>query len=411
MYYGQPRRDGEEMNKRTVYRLVDICDIKSGKRIPKGMDYVEYPTEYPYIRARDIKDGRIKTDSLIYLEKPVYEKIKRYIINSGDIAITIVGASVGDVGYADDSVDGYNLTENAVRLTHFDKSINGRYLFYMLYQKQYHDYMQLVAGAAAQPKLGIYKVERIKVSMPDREEQDRVVEVLSSYDHLININNKKIEMLEALVEKYYTSWFVLFKYPGNNQAEFLEQNPKGWILKSCKNMKIPKDWHYGELQELGEFIRGKNITAAEMIDGDIPVISAGLQPSGYHNEANVFGDSLTVSASGANAGFLKYNLNDVWAADCSYYQHENNLWFIYSSLRFLQPVISNLQCGAAQPHVYPKHLNRLQILIPSQHIIEGYCNLVSPIFENIRLLQRRNKLLESQRDMLIPRLMGGKIKI
>ena len=399
------------MNKRTVYRLVDICDIKSGKRIPKGMDYVEYPTEYPYIRARDIKDGRIKTDSLIYLEKPVYEKIKRYIINSGDIAITIVGASVGDVGYADDDVDGYNLTENAVRLTHFNKDINGRYLFYMLYQKQYHDYMQLVAGAAAQPKLGIYKVERIKVSMPDREEQDRVVEVLSSYDHLININSKEIEMLEALAEKYYLSWFVLFKYPGNEKAEFQEQNPKGWILKSCKTMKIPKGWHYGELQELGEFIRGRNITAAEMIEGDIPVISAGLQPSGYHNEANVFGDSLTVSASGANAGFLKYNLNDVWAADCSYYQHDNNLWFIYSSLRFLQPVISNLQCGAAQPHVYPKHLNRLQILIPSQDIIEGYCNLVSPIFENIRLLQRKIKLLESQRDMLIPRLMGGKIKI
>ena len=83
-----------------VYRLEEICDIKSGKRIPKGMDYVTFKTNYPYIRARDIKEVKINTGDLIYLEENVYKKIKRYIINTGDIAITIVGASVGDIGYA-----------------------------------------------------------------------------------------------------------------------------------------------------------------------------------------------------------------------------------------------------------------------------------------------------------------------
>lgn len=148
-----------------------------------------------------------------------------------------------------------------------------------------------------------------------------------------------------------------------------------------------------------------------MIDGEIPVISAGLQPSGYHNKANVYGDSLTISASGANAGYLKYHLSDIWAADCSYYQNAENLWFVYSSLRFLQPVISNLQCGAAQPHVYPKHINRLQILIPDDDTISAYCELVKPIFDEIRILQNKNEMLIKQRNMILPRLMGRRLKV
>ena len=76
--------------KNKVYRLDELCDIKSGKRIPKEMDFVTFETEHPYIRARDIKAGKINTDDLIYLEDDVFQKIKRYIINSGDIAITIV---------------------------------------------------------------------------------------------------------------------------------------------------------------------------------------------------------------------------------------------------------------------------------------------------------------------------------
>ena len=68
--------------KNTVYRLGELCEVKSGKRIPKNMDYVTYETEHPYIRARDIKDGKINTDSLIYLEDVVFQKIKKYIINS-----------------------------------------------------------------------------------------------------------------------------------------------------------------------------------------------------------------------------------------------------------------------------------------------------------------------------------------
>ena len=148
-----------------------------------------------------------------------------------------------------------------------------------------------------------------------------------------------------------------------------------------------------------------------MIEGEIPVISAGLQPSGYHNQANVHGRSLTISASGANAGYLQYNLSDIWAADCSYYQNDKNLWFVYCTLKFLQPVISNLQCGAAQPHVYPKNINRLCVLRPTKELIEKFNKTVEPFFDEIELLKKKNDNLIKQRDLLLPRLMSGKLEV
>lgn len=395
-----------------IYKLLDICEIKSGKRLPNDSDFVDYKTDFPYIRARDIKNGRIITDFLVYLEKETQNKIKKYIINNGDIAITIVGASVGDVGYATEEVDGYNLTENAVRLTSFAKNVNSKYLFYILYQKQYRDYMQLVAGAAAQPKLGIYKVQRIKVELPCIEKQNIIADILSKYDALIHNNDKRIKVLEQMAESLYKEWFVRFRFPGHGNIALQEQTPNGWVISSkATDMVCPEGWEYGEFSRLGNFTRGKNITAAEMIEGDIPVVSAGLEPSGYHNAHNVTGRSLTISASGANAGYLKYHLSDIWAADCSYFQDDKKLWFVYNALKFLQPVISNLQVGAAQPHVYPKNINKLCTIIPDDDTIQAYCDKVEPIYEQIRLLKEKNENLIKQRDMLLPRLMSGKLEV
>ena len=222
----------------------------------------------------------------------------------------------------------------------------------------------------------------------------------------------RLKTLEQLAENIFKEWFVKYRFPGYNNSLFELQNPKGWMLSTCESqMRVPSGWKYDELINVAEFKRGKNVTAAEMIEGDIPVISAGLNPSGYHNEANVFGKNITVSSSGVNAGYLSYHLGDIWAADCSYYQSDSNLWFVYNALKFLQPVISNMQVGSAQPHVYAKTINKLSTIIPPNELIELYCEKVNPIYEQIRLLTLVNENLVKQRDALLPRLMSGKLNL
>ena len=273
-------------------------------------------------------------------------------------------------------------------------------------------YFQQISKGTTQDNLSLDKICRVKLRVPDYDTQVKVASILSTYDTAIENNNKRIRLLEQMTENLYKEWFVRFRFPGYEDVEFEEKKPRGWqVGTEDKKHFAPTIFRYDEFGTIGSFVRGKNITAAQMIEGNIPVISAGLQPSGYHNEANVFGENLTISASGANAGYLQYNLNDIWAADCSYYQDDATIWFVYNTLKYLQPVINNLQCGAAQPHVYPKNINRLCILIPTEELIHKYNDSVKPYYDEIKVLNQHNQLLTQQRDLLLPRLMSGKLEV
>ena len=290
------------------------------------------------------------------------------------------------------------------------KDTDTKYLYYSIGLKLHQ--MKANASGTATKFLTQPILNNINIEYRDIEEQKRIANILSTYDNLIENNNKRIKLLEQMAENLYKEWFVRFRFPGYEDVEFEEKKPRGWqVGTEDKKHFAPTIFRYDKLGTIGSFVRGKNITAAQMIEGNIPVISAGLKPSGYHNQANVFGENLTISASGANAGYLQYNLNDIWAADCSYYQDNTTIWFVYNTLKYLQPVISNLQCGAAQPHVYPKNINRLYILIPTEELIHKYNDFVKPYYNEIKVLNQYNQLLTQQRDMLLPRLMSGKLEV
>ena len=283
-------------------------------------------------------------------------------------------------------------------------------MFLYYYLKFYTPF--LLGGTNGTTMVHITKdsMEKKKIVIPALKTiQKKIAGILLNYDRFIENNNRKISLLEKIVEETYKEWFIRFKFPENQNYEFVYDKPYGWIYGNKSNMSIPCNWHFGKLAEIGQFVRGKNITSTEMQEGEIPVVSAGIEPSGYHNEANVKGKSLTMSASGANAGYLKYNLNDIWAADCSYYQNDENIWFVYSSLKFIESAIRNLQVGSAQPHVYAKNINKLNIIIPEEKYIKMYNDLVNPMFEEISRLNEKNKILVKQRDLLLPRLMSGKL--
>lgn len=284
-----------------------------------------------------------------------------------------------------------------------DRTIASKYLYYSLKNCYY--------------PTGFYqrhfKLLR-KTYIPDLDinHQKQIVTVLNNYDQLIENNSKRIELLELMAEELYKEWFVRLRFPGHKETDLKKQSARGWCFGDREDgQDIPVNWNFDELVNIAEFKRGRNITSSEMIEGEVPVIAAGLEPSGYHNQSNVNGYSLTISASGANAGYLAYHLEDIWAADCSYYQNDENLWFVYNALKFLQPVISNMQVGSAQPHVYAKNINRLSTIIPTNEWIKKYIDKVKPIYEEIKILNDKNGLLIKQRDSLLPRLMSGKLSV
>lgn len=375
------------------------------------MDFTTEITNYPYIRARDIKGGKIQTDDLIYIDEIVFNKIKKYIIKSGDIAITIVGASVGDVAYAQEEIDGFNLTENAVRLTEFNSIVDGKYLFYVLNQEQYHEYMQTVAGGAAQPKLGIYKVERIKVFLPPLNIQKEIASVLTAYDNLIENNNKRIRLLEQMAENLYKDWFAYHRIKGSAKEIRLTE-----IVSYNRGLSYSSDEI--NCEDGNDLINLKNIQAfgGFRLDGT-------KRYNGQYKKEQVVkeGDlimgvtDMTQDRRTVGSVALIPNISNlsVISADLIKLNSVIDNVFLYALFRWgnVSKYISQFANGANVLHLRPQVLRNVKVLLPQQILIDKFVSVVKPMIGMINKLNTENESLSRQRDLLLPRLMSGKLEI
>lgn len=363
-----------------------------------------------YLDTANVTEGIIN-EIVEYKLSEAPSRAKR-IVHKNDIIYSTVRPNLKHYGIMTDKEESLIVSTGFVVIT-CNKDINPNYIYAYLTLPYITDKLASIAegSVSTYPSIRPQDLGNIEIKLPDKSAQDKIANIYTKYNELIKNNNSKIIILEEMASNIYKEWFIKFRFPGYRNYEFTNSKPYGWIYGDKSMMSIPKQWHFGRLDEIGQFIRGKNITSSEMQEGDIPVISAGIEPSGYHSKCNVCGKSLTMSASGANAGYLKYNLNDIWAADCSYYQNNDNLWFVYSSLKFIESAIKNLQVGSAQPHVYAKNINKLNIIIPEEKYIKMYDKIVAPMFEEINKINEKNKNLLNQRDLLLPRLMSGKLEV
>ena len=390
-------------------QISDFGDIRTGKT-PKTENTEYWNGNVPFITPTDIPGFDSK--KLLHTERTIsvegVRSQKKTLLPPNSLCVSCI-ATIGKLCLT--SVP--SITNQQINSIIVNDNYNPDYLFYVF--RYYLPYLQLIGGGTGSGTSIINKNKFSKLKYPifkDKSHQAKIANVLSNYDQLIENNNKRIKLLESMAGELYKEWFVRFRFPGYRSVDIKKQSAKGWCFGDREDGQfIPVNWNFAELIETAEFKRGKNITSFEMVDGEIPVIAAGLEPSGYNNQSNVKGYNLTVSASGANAGYLAYHLEDIWAADCSYYQNDDNVWFVYNALKFLQPVISNMQVGSAQPHVYAKNINRISTIKPSNEWIQKYEEKVNPIYLEIKNLKNKNGLLTKQRDALLPRLMSGKLSV
>lgn len=390
------------MSKWQEKRLGEVAEIN-----PESISNKNYYDNISYIDISSVKEG-ILYGVCNYSMNNAPDRAKR-ILRNNDIIISTVRPNLKAYYFVKNDMPNLICSTGFAVLRAKNTTVS-RFLYYVISNDSFINYLSLVAKGSAYPAVDKKDFINAKINIPDLATQEKIADILSTYDDLIENNNRRIEVLEQMTQEIYKEWFVRFCFPWHEKVKYKTIKMTNWVFGDDTITMIPNSWHIGNVSELDLFKRGSNLTSAKMINGDIPVISAGIQPSGYHNVANVFGQSITVSASGANAGYLLYHLNDIWASDCSYLQSEY-IWFIYNSLKFLQPVLNNLQCGAAQPHVYPKQINKIPIIIPTNEILKQYCSKVEPIYEHIKNLKEKNQNLIKQRDLLLPRLMSGKLEV
>jgi type I restriction enzyme S subunit len=248
-------------NWKTV-KLGELADVKGGKRLPLGSDLVSYKTEHPYIRVTDIQDGKIKKDQLQFVTDDVFEKISRYIVNTNDLIISIVG-SVGFVAYVDQDLHKASLTENCIRLTEYKKDIDPKFLFwYLISRMGQHDIASKTVGST-QPKLPIYNIRDLEIPVPSIEDQREIAAILGSLDDKIELLRRENKTLESIAQAMFKEWFVDFRFPGYEGVKLVDGMPEGWkVGKLGELFKItmgqsPSGESYNENKEGMIFYQGR----------------------------------------------------------------------------------------------------------------------------------------------------------
>jgi type I restriction enzyme, S subunit len=149
-----------------VVSIADICEVRGGKRLPKGEEYSSVPTPFRYIRVADLKSGRVDESALVYLKPEIQAEIGRYVVHTGDVIISIAG-SIGVVAPVPESLDGVNLTENAAKLEprssgRYEAEYLARFLETGHAQAQIHSHV----GQVTIGKLALFRIEKLKIPLP-----------------------------------------------------------------------------------------------------------------------------------------------------------------------------------------------------------------------------------------------------
>ena len=284
------------------------------------------------------------------------------------------------------------------------------FIYYYL-KTQYYNLRNLSSGV--RKNLNSNDIKNFEIFLPNLATQKQIAKVLSDLDAKIEVNNKINKELEAMAKTLYDYWFVQFDFPDVKGKPYKSSGGKMVFNESLKR-EIPEGWGLKSLDEVAEIKRGKLLTAKTAdLDGYIKVVSAGVAYSYCHSASNRLENTITVSGSGANAGYINFWREPIYANDCTTVRGKTDAetLVILQFLNIRQEFIMSQARGSAQPHVYPKDLAVLKIAIPDNDLFHIYGKKVLPLNQKIANNLKQNKELKELRDWLLPMLMNGQVTV
>ena len=381
-------------------RLGDVCSKIGSGATPSGGKEAYKGGDYHLIRSQNVLDFAFSKDGLASINDEQANKLKNVEIIQGDVLLNITGDSVARCCIVPSEILPARVNQHVAIIRPRKEELDKHYLLYYL-QHYKRQLLQIASAGATRNAITKAMIENLILPCPKSlDDQRRIASILSSLDRKIELNNKINDDLEEMAQTIFKNWFVDF-----------EPFKDGKFVDSELGM-IPEGWKVGLLGELCNFKRGKNLLTKNAIDEGVPVVAGGLEPSCYHNVANTGAPVITVSGSGANAGFMRMYHVPVWASDCSFIDIScENFYFVYCFLKVNSKLLKHAQTGAVQPHVKPSDIHDFELLIPDKESIYDFQDKVKPFFDKIASIQKENSRLSLLRDTLLPRLMSGEIEV
>jgi type I restriction enzyme S subunit len=271
-------------------------------------------------------------------------------------------------------------------------------LYYLVTNKDFTDYLVANEQGATYPSVNPDIFLKAKVKLPLLPIQKKIASILSAYDDLIENNLKQIRLLEEMAQITYQEWFVRLKFPNHENTPIDETTG------------LPIGWHFGKVIDLIELQRGFDLPIQDREHGSIPII-ASTGTVGLHSSYKVQGAGVVTGRSGT--------IGQVMFVDSDFFPLNTTLWVkSYKSCKpiFVKHFLDSLNLeslcgGAAVPSLDRKAVHVQKAVIPPAKLMNDFDVYAASHYEAMKVLRSQNQLLKEARDILLPRLITGKITI
>ena len=280
---------------------------------------------------------------------------------------------------------------------HIVKNNDNSDLYYICYLLNNSDIAGYITGSA-QPKLSQGNLNKIKIALPSLPIQQKIASILSTYDTLIENNYRRIRLLEQMAENLYKEWFVRFRFPGHEKVEMENGLPKGW-----------------KVEKLGEYANistGKCNREDAEEDGIYPLFDRSQE---IKKSNNWIKDCEAIIVPGEGTSFIpryykgKFNLHQ--RCYCIEPTIEYTGFYLFYSIMLNRKYFLSVATGATVPSLRQNNFTNMKLVIADMKVIRKYNKIANIISLQIDTLAHQNPLLTRQRDLLLPRLMSGKLEV
>lgn len=398
----------------------DHCIVTSSKRFHLS-ERVE--SGIPFYRSKEIIQkfkGEVVTEC-DYIPIDEYANIERQFgaPRVGDLLLTTRGTYGVPYVYKENDCF-YFADGNITWFKDFDESLNSKYLYYWFQSYEGYQKVDAIAKGTAQKAVPITTLKQLELYTPIVDLQNKIVNILSAYDSLIENNQKQIKLLEEAVQRLYKEWFIDLRFPGYENVEIVDGVPEGWNINRADHYfkitigKTPsraeKQWfaNSGEgtpwisISDMGEagafaFYSKEDLTAEAIVRHNMKVVPKGSVLVSFKlTVGRVAITGIDMCTNEAIAHF--YIDNDL---DRAYtYCYLKN--FEYDSLG---------NTSSISKAINSKIIKSMSFIMPSRDILEQFSMIVQPILNQIELKQKMIFRLTEARDRLLPKLMSGEIEV
>lgn len=387
----------------------ELGEIITGKT-PPTENQSFYDGDYPFITPTDIDsfDKRYLHSTERTLSLLGAKKVKSCKLPAKSICFVCIGSTIGKMCMT--NCESY--TNQQINSIIPNDKCDSDYLFYML--RHINEYFRSIGAGTGSGKgivnKTVFSKTKIQINK-EKQQQKKIADILSAYDELIENNNKRIKILEQMAENLYKEWFAYDKVKGTSQVVRLKE-----ILQIVRGLSYSSEEI--EVEEGSNLINLKNIQSFGGFRRDGTKLYGGK----YKQEQVVNYGDLVMGVTdmtqdrrtvGSVALIPKINGVSVISADLIKIDSRIDNSFLYAMFKYgnVSKYISQFANGANVLHLRPHAVLNIKILLPPQNMIDRYVDFVKPLFEEIEELNQKNENLTKQRDMLLPRLMSGKLKI